>query len=136
MPATPAGAPTAALGGSQLAINARTRHPEAAYQLIEYLTRPEQMLERAQVVGQFPPRRRLYDNPELARALPAPPEDVRRIIEHATPRPVTPVYAELSEILQIWLHRALTRQAEPRQALQHAAPDMRALLAKVGLSQE
>ena len=29
------------------------------------------------------------------------------------PRPVTPVYSELSEILQISLHRALTRQQEP-----------------------
>jgi hypothetical protein len=52
------------------------------------------------------------------------------------PRPVTPVYAELSEILQIWLHRALTRQAEPRDALRQAAVQMRELLRKVGLGGE
>src|SRR5262249_14924433 len=36
MPAAPLGSPTAALGGSQLAINANTKHPEAAYQVIAY----------------------------------------------------------------------------------------------------
>jgi hypothetical protein len=49
---------------------------------------------------------------------------------------VTPVYAELSENLQIWLHRALTGQAEPRHALQRAATQMRDLLREVGLSGE
>ena len=44
------------------------------------------------------------------------------------PRPATPVYSELSEILQIALHRALTGQQEPRAALREAATAMRALL--------
>jgi ABC-type glycerol-3-phosphate transport system substrate-binding protein len=133
MPASASGSPTAALGGSQLAINARTRHPQAAYRVIEYLTRPEQMLERARLAGQFPARRSVYDMPELAKALPMPVADLRRIIERATPRPVTPVYAELSGILQVWLHRALTRQVEPRPALENAAQEMRALLVRVDL---
>jgi multiple sugar transport system substrate-binding protein len=134
MPASASGSPTAALGGSQLAINARTRHPEAAYRVIEFMTRPEQMLERARVAGQYPARQSVYDNPELARALPIPVADVRRIIRSATPRPVTPVYTELSGILQIALHRALTHQAEPRPALENAARQMRELLDRVGLS--
>jgi multiple sugar transport system substrate-binding protein len=133
MPAAPSGSPTAALGGSQLAINANTRHPEAASLVIAYLTRPEQMLERARVAGQYPARTSLYENPALAEALGVPPRRVREIIEHATPRPVTPVYTQLSEILQIWLHRALTQQAEPAEALAAAAREMRAFLDKVGL---
>ena len=136
MPAASGGAPTAALGGAQLAINANCDHPEAAYRVIEYLTRPEQMLERAQVVGQYPTRPALYDDPALARALAADPQQARRIIEHATPRPVTPVYTQLSGILQIRLHRALTRQQTPRDALEAAAREMRDLLEKVGLGPE
>lgn len=133
MPAAPAGSPTAALGGAQLAINANTEHPEAAFAVIEYLTRPEQMLERASIVGQYPTRPALYVGTALVEALAAPPEDVRRIIESAEPRPVTPVYTQLSEILQIRLHRALTGQQEPAEALADAAREMRALLAEVGL---
>jgi multiple sugar transport system substrate-binding protein len=133
MPAAPGGAPTAALGGGQLAINAHSRHPGEAYHLVAFLLAPEQMLERARVVGQYPSRRDLYDSPALAAALPIPPADARRIIEAATPRPVTPVYTQLSEILQIHLHRALTRQAEPADALADAAREMEALLDRTGL---
>jgi multiple sugar transport system substrate-binding protein len=136
MPAAPGGRPTATLGGAQLAINANSAHPEAAWRVIEYLTRPEQMLERARVVGQFPTRPALYDEPELAKALVIPPGRARAIIELAVPRPVTPVYTELSEILQIYLHRALTRQLDPAPALTRAAKEMQALLDRAGLGEE
>ncbi len=133
MPAGPGGSPTAALGGAQLAINRRTEHPEAAWAVIEFLTRPEQMLERARVVGQFPPRVALYDSAQLAADLGIPPATARRVIEHGVPRPVTPVYNQLSEILQVQLHRALTRQTEPAPALAEAQAEMQRLLDRVGL---
>jgi multiple sugar transport system substrate-binding protein len=129
----PAGHSTAALGGAQLAINAYTEHPDAAYKLIAYLTAPEQMLERAQAVGQYPTRFGLYDDPRLRGAISIPLESARRAIESATPRPVTPIYTELSEILQIELHRALVRQAEPREALDAAAAKINALLERTGM---
>ncbi|MBX6362466.1 MAG: ABC transporter substrate-binding protein [Gemmatimonadetes bacterium] len=134
MPAAPGGAPTAALGGSQLAVNAYSDQPEDAYALIRFLLAPAQMLERARAVGQFPTRPALYDTPELAAALAVPPAEARRVIERAVPRPVTPVYTQLSEILQIELHRALTRQAEPAAALHEAARRMRRLLERTGLA--
>jgi multiple sugar transport system substrate-binding protein len=134
MPGAAGGAPTATLGGSALAVNAYSDQPEAAYQLIDYLLQPEQMLERARVAGQFPTRPALYSTRELAEALTIPPADALSIIEKAVPRPVTPVYSELSEILQIGLHRALTRQQEPREALQATAAAMRALLVRVKLA--
>jgi multiple sugar transport system substrate-binding protein len=59
--------------------------------------------------------------------------EVRRAIEAATPRPVTPVYSELSDILQLRLHRALSRQQEPESALRDAAAEIRALLERSGL---
>ena len=136
MPAGAGGAPTSALGGSVLAINAYTGDRDAAYRLIDYLLQPEQLLERARVVGQYPPRPTLYDTPALAEALPIAPHDARDIIDRAVARPVTPVYTELSEILQIALHRALTNQQEPRAALEEAAASIQALLDKAGLSAE
>ena len=135
MPAAPGGQPTAALGGSQLAINARTAQPDAAWALVAYLTAAEQMLERARVVGQFPSRPALYDEEGgLEGALGIDTAAARSVVAAARPRPVTPVYTQLSEILQIRLHRALTRQQEPRAALEDAAREMRALLARTGLS--
>jgi multiple sugar transport system substrate-binding protein len=136
MPAGPGGTSTAALGGSQLAINARSDQPEAAYALIEFLLEPEQMLERARVVGQYPSRRSVYQDSALAGALGVPPADAARIIERAVPRPATPVYSELSEHLQIHLHRALTRQEEPRDALRSSAAAVRMLFERSGLDAE
>jgi multiple sugar transport system substrate-binding protein len=84
-------------------------------------------------VGQFPTRTGVYDDPDLASGLAIPPTTVRRIIEYAVPRPVTPVYTQLSEILQIHLHRALTRQTQPAAALARAQVEMQRLLNRAGL---
>lgn len=136
MPAAAGGTPTAALGGQQLAINANSEHPAEAWALIEFLTRPEQMLDRARAAGQYPARQALYEDTALAAALPIPPAAVRTVLVRAVARPVTPVYTQLSDILQVWVHRALTRQVEPRTALDRAAREMRELLARVGLAAE
>src|SRR3954465_9881633 len=136
MPASstaPTGHSTAALGGAQLAINAYTDFPDAAYKLIAYLTAPEQMLERAQAVGQYPTRAALYDDARLRTGISIPLESARRAIESATPRPVTPIYTEMSEILQIELHRALVRQAEPGDALNAATAKINALIERTGM---
>jgi multiple sugar transport system substrate-binding protein len=124
---------TAALGGSALAINAFSEQPDAAYALIDYLLQPEQMLERARIAGQYPTRPALYETAALADALTIPVHEALEVIRQATPRPITPVYSQLSDILQISLHRVLTRQQEPGPALREAAAAMRALLARAGL---
>lgn len=133
MPGSADGMPTAALGGAQLAINAHSRHPELAYALVAYLTAPEQMLERAREAGQYPARPELFESGALDAAASLPASDVRRVIEHAVPRPVTPVYAELSQILQVRLHEVLTGQRTPRPALAETATAMRQLLDRTGL---
>jgi ABC-type glycerol-3-phosphate transport system substrate-binding protein len=134
VPAGPGGTPTAALGGSELAINAFSEQPEAAYKLIDYLLQPAQMIERARIAGQLPPRPALYASKALADALEIDPANAQLIIERAVARPVTPLYHEWSDILQVSLHRALTRQQDPRPALQDAAATMRRLLVKAKLA--
>jgi multiple sugar transport system substrate-binding protein len=133
-PGADGGHATAALGGAQLAINARTEDPDLAWELIAFLTAPDQMLERARDASQLPARPALYDTPELAEALALPVDALRDAVSAAEPRPVTPVYSELSELLQVRLHRALTGQQEPGAALRDAATEMRALLARAGLT--
>jgi ABC-type glycerol-3-phosphate transport system substrate-binding protein len=134
IPATRTGSPTAALGGSVLAINANSGDADAAYRLIEFLLAPAQLLDRARVAGEYPPRPTMYEGTGLGDALQLDATEARRVIESAVARPVTPVYNELSQLLQIALHRALTRQQEPRAALQQAATAMRALLARTELN--
>ncbi len=125
MPSAAGGHRTAALGGAQLAINAWSAHSHLAYKLIAFLTGPEQMRERLRAVGQYPARRSLYAAPELRGVLP--------IIEAATPRPVTPIYAQLSDELQVALHRALSGETDPKPALDDAARRMQKLIEESGL---
>jgi multiple sugar transport system substrate-binding protein len=133
-PAGDGGRPAAALGGAQLAINRRTANPELAWSLVDYLTAPAQMLERAQLAAQLPARGSLYGSDALASVLPLPADLVEQALDVAEPRPVTPVYAELSEILQIRLHRALSGQQPPEAALRDAAREIRMLLERAGLA--
>jgi multiple sugar transport system substrate-binding protein len=133
-PAAPGGRASAALGGAELAVNAHSDHPALAWALVEFLTAREQMAQRAQIASQIPARRSALDLPGVADALPAPASQLRAALDAATPRPVTPVYTELSEILQVYLHRALTRQQAPDEALHAAAADIRALLVRSGLA--
>jgi multiple sugar transport system substrate-binding protein len=132
-PAADGGSPAAALGGAQLAVNRYTDEPELAVSLVRFLTAPEQMIERARVAGQLPSRRSVYETPALAGEFPIPLDQVRNALDAAVARPVTPVYSELSELLQVRIHRALTRQEEPADALRAAAREIRALFARSGL---
>jgi multiple sugar transport system substrate-binding protein len=134
-PAADGGRPAAALGGAQLAINRQTGEPAEAEALVRFLTAPEQMLERARVAAQLPARRSLYTTDRLGTALALPVDDVREVLEAAVARPVTPVYSELSELLQVRLHRALTNQQTPEAALRAAAADIRLLLERSGLAE-
>ena len=127
MPSAPGGVSTATLGGSALGINAFTEHADAAWKLVDFLAAPEQMLERSRLGG-YPPRRSLYDDPRLAGVIPIPVALARSIVERAAPRPATPIYSQLSELLQIDLHRALSGQVAPDQALHDAARAMNALV--------
>jgi hypothetical protein len=91
------------------------------------------MVERARVAGQFPSRRSIYEGDQLTGVLPMAPVAAKELIEHAVLRPITPVYTQLSGILQVHLHRALTRQEEPQAALSQAAEEIRHLLTRAGL---
>jgi ABC-type glycerol-3-phosphate transport system substrate-binding protein len=132
-PAAEGGRAAAALGGSQLAINRFSDQPEAAYRVVDFLLQPEQMLERARIAGQLPPRPSMYRSGVLEGALPMAVADVKRIVDSAVPRPSTPVYSELSEILQIHLHRCLSKQESVDEALTRTAAEIRRLLRRVGL---
>jgi multiple sugar transport system substrate-binding protein len=127
MPGAPGGVPTATLGGSSLGINAFTAHPDAAWKLVAFLTAPDQMIERSGLSG-YPPRRAVYDDPRLAKVLPIPVALAHGVVERAASRPATPIYSQLSELLQIDLHRALSGQVAPDRALHDAAKRMNDLV--------
>jgi multiple sugar transport system substrate-binding protein len=109
-----------ATGGFHLAVNRRTRHPEAAVELVRYLAgEPAQRALTAAGVALYPSRMALYHDPGIVRARPHMPQ-FHDLMLSARPRPVTPYYLMLSTTVQPEFSAALVAVKTPRQALEQA----------------
>ncbi|MFH1604719.1 MAG: ABC transporter substrate-binding protein [Pseudomonadota bacterium] len=121
-----AAAPT--LGGWQLALNRHSRHLEAGGELVRFLTSAPAQKRLALAYGFQPARTALYRDPELLRAQP-----FLATLEHAfavaRPRPVTPYYVRVSQVLQSELSAIVTGLKTPQAALAAAQRKLRAILA-------
>jgi multiple sugar transport system substrate-binding protein len=120
------GVPT--LGGWHLGINRFSRHPDLAWQLVSFLTNIESQRSLALAGGLKPTRVAVYqdpraqqEDPSLALFFP--------FLWSAQPRPVTPFYLMLSQILQGELSAAVTGIKPVITALQDAERQMKQILA-------
>ncbi len=121
------GESAATLGGWQLGVNRHTKHPQAAEQLVRFLASRAAQRQLALAYGYNPPRRALYQDDELLAAQPFLGE-LRAVYEHARPRPVTPRYVRLSQVLQSEFSAALAGLKSPTQALADAQRQIEATL--------
>jgi multiple sugar transport system substrate-binding protein len=110
-----------ALGGYQLALNARTPvwKVPAALALIAHLTSPEANLMLAADYGRLPARRKSYEDPRLVAAAPLL-ASLLPAVERARPRPLTPYYPMINDALAAELSAAITGIRSPAQALGRA----------------
>ncbi len=127
-PAT-SGSPQASLGGDDLAINAKSTHQAAAWELIQYLSSDSAQIARAISAGDPPSVKSAYDA-QLYAAAPYFKQE-QAVYAAATPRPVTPVYTQISSQLQTMISSVLTGESTPAAALSGAAPTVKQLLQTV-----
>ncbi|WP_188455895.1 ABC transporter substrate-binding protein [Virgibacillus oceani] len=97
------------LGGWMTMINRYTEHPEEAWEFAKFLSGPEAQKIAATEGGRAPTLRDLYNDADVkeSSALFANPDFVE-VLENAVSRPVSPIYPEISDIMQIELSKALT----------------------------
>jgi trehalose/maltose transport system substrate-binding protein len=114
------GSPQASLGGDDLAVNARSTHQAAAWKFIQYLTSTQAQVARAISAGDPPSLRAAY-NAQLYAAAPYYRQE-QAVFKYATPRPVTPVYPQISSQLQTMLSSVISGQATPEAALAATGP--------------
>jgi multiple sugar transport system substrate-binding protein len=86
------------LGGYDLAISAYSKNPEGSLAFIEHATGAEQQKIMATEASLPPTLTEVYDDPEVKKAMPFA-EELRTAIEQAQPRPVSPVYPQISEAI-------------------------------------
>ncbi|MGW0312949.1 ABC transporter substrate-binding protein [Streptomyces flavidovirens] len=122
----PDGPGASVLGGSNLAVNAHSRHQESATDLMAYLT-SEPVQRKVLTEGSLPPvRAALYADPELVRAYPYLPT-LRRSVLAAEPRPKSPRYDQVSLAVQAVAYDALALRQTPEQAVDRLARELRAV---------
>jgi multiple sugar transport system substrate-binding protein len=121
----PSGTPQSSLGGDDLAINAKSTHQAAAYELMQYLTSVGAQDTRAISAGDPPSVTAAY-NSTLYKAAPYFANE-KAVYAVVTPRPVTPVYPDISSQLQTMISSVLSGESSASSALGSAAPTVQQL---------
>jgi len=106
LPSFPGHKSVATLGGWQMGISRFSRNPQLAWQFVEYMTSREAQKQIALATGRGPARAALYHDTEV---LAKHPHFSARYetFTLAAPRPRTPVYLPLSNIMQRYFSSAI-----------------------------
>lgn len=100
----------ATLGGWQVGISRYSEKKEAAWRLVHYLTGEQAQKKLAIDAGLAPARKSLYDDPEVLRAHPHL-GSMRDVFATAHPRPRTPLYPAISNVLQRYFSTVLSDES-------------------------
>jgi multiple sugar transport system substrate-binding protein len=103
------------LGGYDLAISSYSKNPDGSLAFIEYATGAEQQKIMATEASLPPTLTAVYDDPEVKKVLPFA-EELRTALEQAQPRPVSPVYPQISEAIYNNVFAALQGDMSPDEA--------------------
>ena len=131
MVAEPGGTHAATQGSWGLAVLAGTPHRAEAITALKALTGEDSQRQLVKQWGYTPTFRALFEDPELVALQPQLPV-LQRALEVAVLRPITPAYAQLSDILQRKLSQAISGVTVPQVAMERAGKGSRQLLEAIG----
>lgn len=124
---TPGRTGGACLGGWGLGIAKSSRHPEEAWEAIQYFTTEEAQRQFILRESYVPSRRSLFTDPAIVAKYPHYPQ-LQEVVDNAVLRPPIAQYPQASDILQRYLSAALSGRMSPERAMQAAASETRRLL--------
>jgi multiple sugar transport system substrate-binding protein len=122
------GTSAAILGGHNLVVSAFSKNPKGAVQLINYLTSPEVEKVNAAKFSITPVLTATYSDPEVQKAMPFA-DALKKNVESAHARPVSPVYPQISQAIYKNVNAALAGQMSPQDALKKADSQINSALA-------
>jgi len=107
------------IGGYNLAINANSKNPGTALAFADFVTQPAQQEYMAAKTSLPPTLSAAYDAPAVKKALPFAAE-LRKAVAQASPRPISPVYPQISQAIYDNVYSALWGGASADSALKKA----------------
>ena len=127
LPSFPDKKSASTLGGWQLGVNTYSRNPEAAERLVAFLTSPESQKSLALAIGYKPTRKSLYHDKDLIREQPFI-AGLYDVFMKARPRPVSPYYMMITQVIQPELSAAISGIKTPEAALSAAQKQIEHIL--------
>lgn len=122
---------TATLGSWGLAVLQGSSHVEASIEAIRFLTSESAQKELFLKYGYTPTQQRVFDDPQLLQESPILAE-FGKALKVAKPRPQTPLYAQISDVLQRQLSSILTREQTPQLGMDIADINTKQILISAG----
>ncbi|MBD3226361.1 MAG: extracellular solute-binding protein [Caldithrix sp.] len=104
------------LGGWQMAINHYSAKKELARKFVTFMTSAETQLQFALTVGTKPSRKKVYQNARLQEQQPFIVQ-LYDVLRATRPRPMTPFYPQMSQVLQVEFSAAISKIRPVKQAM-------------------
>lgn len=117
------------IGGWNLAINAFTPNVDAAWSFVHYMLQPDAQKSIAINASLTPTLKSTYQDSDVQTKQPLFTK-LAPILLNALPRPVSPVYPDLSNAIQLHIYQALKKQVSPQAALSALQSDLQSLVSK------
>ena len=114
VPAVEGGEQATCLGGWEWGVSTYSEHKDEAEKLVEYLSSPEVSEFMAINASLMPPFPALFTDADVTAAVPWF-ADALPVVETARPRPVTPRYNEVSEVVRTTVNAVLAGVMTPEQ---------------------
>ena len=113
----------AILGGGNNVISVYSKNPGGALAVVDFLAQQDWQTQLTADFSQASPLKATYDQPEVKKAIPFS-DSLRQALEQAKPRPVSPVYPQISQAIYKNVNRALSGQSSPEDAMKQAQSDI------------
>jgi trehalose/maltose transport system substrate-binding protein len=114
------------LGGTNLAINAYSKNPGGALAVMDYFT--SDVGQRLIGEGATPPATTAaYKDPSVRKAI-GLPDEIEHAVAQAKPRPVSPVYPQISQAIYQNVNKALSGQLSTDQAVKNMSSQIQKAL--------
>ena len=122
---------TATLGSWGLSILKGSEHIDASIEAIRFLTSESAQKQLFLNYGYTPTQQRVFDDPALLKENPILAE-FGQALKVVRPRPETPLYAQISDVLQRQLSSVLTREKSPQEGMNAATSNSNQILISAG----
>jgi multiple sugar transport system substrate-binding protein len=111
------------LGGGNSVISRFSKNPGGALAVVDFLASQDWQTTLTAKFSQMSPFKATYDQPSVKKAIPFA-DDIRKAIEQARARPVSPVYPQISQAIYDNVNDAIAGRQSPESAMKRAQAEI------------